>query len=508
MSDSSADRNPVEELAEDFLDRFRRGERPSLSEYTRQYPDLASDIRELFPALVMLEDVRPAGATGSTSTASQAAVGTGKKLERLGDYRILREVGRGGMGIVYEAEQESLGRHVALKVLPSQAMLDDRHLQRFEREAKAAARLHHTNIVPVFGVGEQDGLHYYVMQFIQGQGLDQVLAVLQRLRKGSKDNGTDLPVDAANGMASPGRAVDALDGKFEMASAVAVANSLLTGVFARPSEDKDAGREGDKEKEQPPSPVSLSACLPVSLSSSDVRLPGQSERATLSDSGQPYWHSVARIGIQVADALSYAHGQGTLHRDIKPSNLLLDTQGVVWVTDFGLAKASDSVDLTNTGDVVGTLRYMAPERFQGKADARSDVYALGLTLYELLTLRPAFDESERNRLFHQVLTVDPVRPRKLNPAVPRDLETIVLKATARVPGHRYHSAAEMADDLKRFTDDKPIRARPVGELERAWRRCRRNPAMALLLAACLLTLSLGLAGITWKWLEAERRGKK
>ncbi|HZZ80258.1 MAG TPA: protein kinase, partial [Gemmataceae bacterium] len=167
----SSDRNPVEELAEDFLERYRRGERPALSEYTRKHPDLAAEIRDLFPALVMLEGVRPL--ERSDNTATGAAVPP--RLERLGDFRILREVGRGGMGIVYEAEQESLGRHVALKVLPAQSLLEPKHLLRFQREARSAARLHHTNIVPVFGVGECDGLHYYVMQFIHGQGLDQVL---------------------------------------------------------------------------------------------------------------------------------------------------------------------------------------------------------------------------------------------------------------------------------------------------------------------------------------------
>src|SRR5262249_39972817 len=148
----------------------------------------------------------------------------------------------------------------------------------------------------------------------------------------------------------------------------------------------------------------------------------------LTESGRQYWHSVARIGIQVAEALAYANQQGVLHRDIKPSNLLLDTQGVVWITDFGLAKASDSgADLTHTGDIVGTIRYMAPERFKGQADARSDIYGLGLTLYELLTLRAAFPEKDRHRLMQQVMNDEPPRPRQHDPAIPRDLETIVLK---------------------------------------------------------------------------------
>jgi hypothetical protein len=220
-----------------------------------------------------------------------------------------------------------------------------------------------------------------------------------------------------------------------------------------------------------------------------VHLPGQAEGSSLSEAGWPYWHSVARIGIQVADALGYAASQGVLHRDIKPSNLLLDTRGTVWVTDFGLAKAdTDRDDVTHTGDIVGTLRYMAPERFEGKADVRSDLYALGLTLYELLTLRPAFDGSDRNRLITRVLHEQPPRPRKLDPAIPRDLETIVLKATARDPAQRYQTPGELADDLQRFLEDRPIRARRLGALARGWRWCRRNPAVAALTGAVLLLL--------------------
>src|SRR5689334_6310193 len=213
MTDPSSERNPVEALAEEFLERFRRGERPALSEYASRHPDLAEEIRDLFPALVMLEDVRPPAAADDPNPVVAA-----RKLERLGDYRVLREVGRGGMGVVYEAEQESLGRHVALKVLPAQALLDPRHLQRFQREARAAARLHHTNIVPVYGAGEHDGRHYYVMQFIHGRGLDQVLDALQRLRQ--HPAGADQPpVPATLRVPPPGEAAGD-------DSVLAVANSL------------------------------------------------------------------------------------------------------------------------------------------------------------------------------------------------------------------------------------------------------------------------------------------
>jgi WD40 repeat protein len=245
--------------------------------------------------------------------------------------------------------------------------------------------------------------------------------------------------------------------------------------------------------------------------SSSVHLPGQAEASALSETGHRYWQSVARIGMQVADALAHAASQGVLHRDIKPSNLLLDDTGNVWVTDFGLAKATgDGDNLTHTGDIVGTLRYMAPERFSGQGDVRSDVYSLGLTLYELLALRPAFDETDRNKLVKCVTQDEPVRPRKVNPAVPRDLETVVLKAIARDPAQRYQSPAEMADDLKRFVEDRPVKARRIGNAEKVWRWSRRNPLPASLAAGIVLVFLAGFAGVAWQWREAEaaRRQEK
>ena len=211
---------------------------------------------------------------------------------------------------------------------------------------------------------------------------------------------------------------------------------------------------------------------------------------------------MARIGLQVAEALEYANRQGVLHRDVKPSNLLLDPKGNVWVADFGLAKAADAEDITHSGDIVGTVRYMAPERFAGKCDARSDVYALGLTLYELLALRPAFEASDRHELMRRVMSEEPERLRELVPHLPRDLETIVQKAIDREPARRYPTAAALAEDLQRFLDDKPIQARRVSAAEQAWRWARRNPAVASLAAGLLLALVAGLAGVTWQWRKA------
>jgi serine/threonine-protein kinase len=466
MDPSSVDRDPVERLAEEFLERHRRGEHPPLTEYVDRHPEWAEEIRALFPALVMMERLKPAPGDVTGSFLGEDGAVLGQVPERLGEFRILREVGRGGMGIVYEALQESLGRHVALKVLPSHALLNGRHLQRFLREAKAAARLHHTNIVPVFGVGGRDGLHYYVMQFIAGSGLHQVIDDLRRLKVG--DRPTSPPrANATRGPSLPG-----------------LAQGLMTGQFATTAPEGDDG----------PRVADASATSAADLHAGS---------AILSGSGRRFAREVARLGLQVAQALAYAHGRGVLHRDIKPSNLLLDVQGTVWVADFGLAKLSaDGDDLTGEGDVLGTLRYMAPERFRGEADARSDLYALGLTLYELLTLRPAFDQEDRDRLIHQVTTEVPPRPRALNREIPRDLETIILKAIEHDPARRYQDAEELADDLGRFLADQPIRARAVGPLERLAKWARRKPVVAGLSAGLIAAVLLGFIGVTHQWRAA------
>jgi serine/threonine protein kinase/formylglycine-generating enzyme required for sulfatase activity len=485
-------------LAEDFAARYRRGEHPSLQEYIDRHPELADDIREFFPALAVMEQIKDDRQVAVEQAASFAL----PPLERLGDFRIIREIGHGGMGVVYEAEQVSLGRHVALKVLPKQLLADARTKQRFEREARAAAKLHHTNIVPVFGVGEHDGLPYYAMQFIPGLGLDEVLEELQRLQPGKPGSGS-----------TPGPTGGELRVARKDVSAAGVAQSLLTGRFTlagEKAEDAPAARvDPTVVADQAPSvetPVAGRLSDTFSLSSSSVVLPGTGRQS--GNKPLTYWQSVARIGVQVADALEYAHCQGILHRDIKPSNLLLDTSGTVWVTDFGLAKADDQQNLTHTGDIIGTLRYMPPEAFNGKTDARSDIYSLGLTLYELLALRPAFDEADRNKLVKQVMHDDSVRPRKVNAGVPRDLETLVLKAIARDPAHRYQTAGALADDLQRFLDGRPITARPVGHIERAVKWVKRNPVVTGAALAVVLALAVGTTVSYRKYLEAQKETDK
>ena len=478
MAEPEKQRNPVEELAESFLRRYREGELPSITEFVARHPELAAEIRELFPALLVMEQ---AGARESDPARAEHTA-DGRQPQQIGGYRIIREIRRGGMGVVYEAEQVSLGRHVALKVLPMHASSDARALERFRREARAAARLHHTNIVPVFEVGQEGDACFYAMQFIHGQGLDQVIEELQRLRPSSIHVQGQGPRSQEQSARSEPLAVSPDVGE--------AARTFLSGEYA--PNTPTITHEGPMAEnahaptlpvggERPPGEIS-------------AVLPGQEQFSSVEARRRHYFDSVARIGQQTASALAYAHQRGIIHRDIKPSNLLLDSSGVVWVTDFGLAK-TDEEGLTHTGDILGTLRYMAPERFQGKSDARSDVYALGLTLYELLVLRPAFVAADRLQIVELVKEQEPPAPRSLDARVPRDLETIVQTAIAKDPRRRYQTAEKMGDDLRRFLNGEPILARRVRLPERVWLWARRNPGWAAMLTA-VASLLLAIAVVS------------
>lgn len=471
--DSSSDRDPLDRLAEEFVARYRQGERPSLEDFAARLPERADEVRQLFPALVEIELLKPR--TGEFTGDYVPTPTTPGDPTQVGEYRILRRVGQGGMGVVYEAVQESLGRHVALKLLPAEALLDPKRLERFRREAKSAACLHHTNIVPVFGTGEADGRHYYAMQFIAGHPLDAVIEEVRRLNA----HPTDEPSAAVS----------------------LVAEALLTGSFAaQPDPHAETMTLGGNAAAEEASVGSTSTSTTITGT--------HTASASLSTAGGSYWMTVARIGVQVASALAYAHEQGVLHRDIKPSNLMLDLRGTVWVTDFGLAKNADAEDITHTGDVIGTLRYMAPERFDGTDDHRADIYALGLTLYELLTMTPAFNADKRAKLLEQVLAANPARPRSVNPAIPRDLETIILKAIARDPAARYPTAGELAEDMQRYIEGRTILARRASIAEQAWRWCKRNPAVASLMTSTVVALIVGTIVSTSFAMLASDRAKQ
>ena len=328
------------------------------------------------------------------SSSGRAVADPALPPEALGDFRIVREIGRGGMGIVYEAVQLSLGRPVALKVLPFAAALDAKQLRRFQNEAQAAAQLHHTNIVPVYAVGCERGVHYYAMQLIEGQNLADLIL------------------------------------------------NLCPPTLCAPA-------EGDSVSQ----PSSVSSSAPTILAQLST------QRAS---HAAGFYRTAASIALQAAEGLEHAHQLGIIHRDIKPANLLVDVRGNVWITDFGLAQFHTRAGLTRTGDLLGTLRYMSPEQASGPSiplDPRTDIYSLGATLYELLTTQPLFEGTDHGRILRHILYDEPRAPRTVDPAVPPDLETIVLKAISKNPAERYATAQDFADDLRRFLDNRTILAR-------------------------------------------------
>ncbi len=386
------DRDELDIIAEEYSARCRAGGSPSIEEYAERFPELAAEIRQLLPAVAFLEKGKrstpmPSAPHRSGSRPSLLAGALAPGLAQLGENRIIRELGRGGMGIVYEAVQEPLGRKVAVKVLPRHSHADETNRQRFLREARVIAKLQHPNIVPIHLIGEQDGLPYYVMPVIDGFGLDRL---------------------------APG------------------------------------------DPNGPPAEVRARA----------------------------RW--VAEIGRQAAIALAYAHSQQILHRDIKPANLLLDSGGIVWLADFGLAKLVDDLSLTGSGDLPGTLRYLAPECLNSEATEQSDIYSLGITLYELCLGQPAFTETDRIRLLRQVEAQQVPPPRERLPELPRDLETIILKAISPDPAGRYATADAMANDLDRFLNGLPPLARRTTAPEGFVRWCRRNPVVAALSATSIV----------------------
>jgi serine/threonine protein kinase/Flp pilus assembly protein TadD len=440
-----------------YFDAVEAGQPADCETLLARYPDLAAELRNFFaeqdqvhglasPLRLLLQPGQAATPPEQlTRQEGKNDSPTFAAPTELGDFRIVREVSRGGMGIVYEAEQVSLGRRVALKLLPFAATLDPKQLLRFQNEARAAAQLHHTNIVPVYYGGCEKGIAFYAMQFIDGQSVAGMIAGL-RARAGGQDSAernAPEPVREATADAASGRVI-------APSGPAAMPETARAGIFSTAPSTKNVA----------------------------------------------YFRLVAQVGIQAAEALDYAHQAGIVHRDVKPANLLVDSRGSLWVTDFGLAQVQGDARLTITGDLVGTLRYMSPEQALAKrvvVDHRTDVYSLGATLYELLTLAPAHSGADIQEVLRQIAFEEPRLPRRVNRAIPTELETIVLKAMQKNAADRFATAQELADDLHRYLRDETIRARRATLVQRLRKWARRHKGV-LAAAAVVLVMALLLGG--------------
>ena len=432
--DPTEDDDRVVDAVKRYMEMLDQGNPPSLETYVAEHSEIAGELRPALEGLAMVHRV------GEPKPSSMIAPDAEFTAKPIGDFQIVGELGRGGMGVVYEAIQLSLGRHVALKVLPFASGLDEVRLQRFRNEAHAAAALHHTNIVPVYAVGCDRGVHFYAMQMIDGQTL------------------ADLVEQCATERSAANAAKDPPPGE--------PGNTLLVETTLRSHTQADRLR---------------------------------------------FYRSMVRMTVQAAWAIDYAHGYGVVHRDIKPANLLLDSASKIWVTDFGLAQvqAADS-PLTRSGDPMGTLRYMSPEQASGNRtglDHRTDIYSLGVTLYELLTLQPAISGEGYREMLNRVAEHEPPSPKSVDPALPIELDTIVRKAIAKSPSDRYTTARAFAEDLQSWLDDKPIKAKPPTPWERLAKWRRRNSGLVAVASGLLLLATLALSATTvmiWREQRATR----
>jgi serine/threonine protein kinase/tetratricopeptide (TPR) repeat protein len=468
VTSTSSPSGSAVDLFEELLSRLQ-SDPADLEAFLAAHPGHAGTLRGILPTAQALADLSASGtADGSIPPSPSSGADHDASLYgTLGDFRLVRELGRGGMGIVYEAEQIALNRRVALKVLPYAATMDPKQLQRFKNESRAAASLRHEHIVHVYGVGCERGVHYYAMELIEGLTLAQIIAAMHPANREREhpEVGTAayVPTSSVADLNEAGPRVETTRGPGSVTPATAEIAALSTQF------------SGPKTRE--------------------------------------FYRIAARLIADAADALEHAHSLGIVHRDVKPGNLLVDQDGKVYVADFGLARFGPDAGFTMSGDLLGTLRYMPPEQAlarHGLVDHRADVYGLGCTLYELLTGRPAVDATERAEILRKLAFEEPVGPRRLQRAIPRELETIALKCLVKNPAERYATAGELAADLRRFLADQPVTARrpTSGQRVRKWAK-RHQPAVvtAGVCAVATLVLAIALLAVSNVRVSAEKRQK-
>jgi serine/threonine protein kinase len=451
-------------LSEVELDRYLKGdlgdaELRGIHEHFATCSDCRTTLARSKSANSPLPKQTPKASSAAMETiANQAAVDTSPAakvpafLPKIDGYRITGVLGQGGMGIVYRAIQTNLNRAVALKVLPAMVgSASPSAVQRFRREATAAARLHHTNIVPIYDFGESHDAYYYAMELIEGHPLNELINTFAQQNIST---------------ASPARLTTVL-------------HQSTTGTPVAGMAEKADGS-------------SVSPSSGALTSSSTGR-------------GRAYFQQVARWMADAAEALHYAHGQGIVHRDIKPGNLILSSDGRIMITDFGLAKSSEEKSVTIVGSLLGTIRYLSPEQAMAgrlHVDHRTDIWSLGATLYELLTFQPAFPGNDEKQILSAIITRDPARPRKVASHIPAELETICQKTLDKSPDARYLNAHELAEDLRRYLNDLPIVAKRPGPIRRSAKFIKRH--RALVTAATATVLVLLATAITLFALRAQR----
>ena len=514
----------LDELMKQFVEEHNQGLNPTKEEYAERYPDFANDIIDLFtPSLLGFQNAIQKAIDPLYPQEDPRSL-LPPDVEQIKNFKIIETLGHGGMGVVYKAWDEILEREVALKIMMNFPHDQSHATVRFKREAKLASKLHHTNIVPIYGADEEGELLFYTMQLIQGEGLDKFLNAkaieASQTFDRSKITKRDLLSWLKRGFTIKASERNLQDEKSSSEKSVI----SLVSQKEKPRSSNDSSLISHLERKVDPNQdvyiekqlSEIPGANPKPNLPSDSNDAGDDSNAATEQSflyslhvaNPDYYKRIADFGAQAASGLKYAHQNNVLHRDVKPANLMIDQQGVLWITDFGLARAlncsenpihqseqpSDSSqppqptthdNVTMAGQWVGTKRYMPHEVYEhGVFTDKSDVFSLGITLYELATLSRAYSETH---IEEDIKKCKPAKPRSVNPRIPRDLETIILKSIEYDPEKRY-TAAELESELLRFLDDRPIQARKVPLYEHVWRWSKRNKLSAGLAATVVSLL--------------------